>query len=329
MINDQYTIGVEEEYMICNPNSGELINSAESIIRELPKKLLNRFSYELLLSEIEANTKVCDNVSEAIDEVVKYRNLLNKIGNKLKYRLGISGTHPTALPKQQKFVNNDSYNWVSNQMQYYAKRNITFSIHIHIGLNNYDDIIRVTNSIRRWISPLLALSVNSPFFEGVKTGMQSSRTFQFSSFPRTHIPTFIKAPDHYNEIIDKHIKSNSIDKSGQIWWKIRPHFKYKTVEFRVCDIQRSLKNTYMIISIVQSLVHAIINDKSCQEKLHYEYLQDGLWKAARYGMKCNIIDPLDGKVISMENMIKKMLNYINKSLTYFNSSKRRYTSLTG
>lgn len=318
MLNNKYTIGVEEEYMICNPDTGELANLADLIINEIPENLKDRFSYELLLSEIESNTIICEDVDEAIIELVKYRKLLKKIGEKLNYSIGVSGTHPTAKAEDQKFVKNDSYNWVANQLNYYAKRNITFSTHIHIGLSNYDDIIKVTNSLRRWISPLLALSSNSPYFEGVNTGMKSSRTFQFSSFPRTNIAPYIKDPDEYNLIVDKFTKSKAIEKPRQIWWKIRPHFGYKTVEFRVCDIQRSLNNTYLLVSIVQSLVHAIINDENCIEKFNYEYLLDGLWKASRYGTNCSIIDPFDGKVISMENMIKRMLNYINNSIKYFN-----------
>ena len=318
MLKNQYTIGVEEEYMICDKNSGELINMADSIIQEIPEKYKDRFSYELLLSEIESNTAICDNVEESLLEIIKYRKLLKNLGQKLGYSIGISGTHPTAIAEDQKFVKNDSYNWVAKQLNYYAKRNITFSTHIHIGLNNYDDIIKVTNSLRRWISPLLALSTNSPYFEGCETGMKSSRTFQFSSFPRTNIAPYIANPKEYNLIIDKYIESKTIEKPRQIWWKIRPHFEYKTVEFRVCDIQRSLNNTYLLISLVQSLVHAIINDENANQKFNYEFLLDGLWKASRYGMNCTIIDPIDGKVISMDNMIKTMLNYINKSIKYFN-----------
>ena len=132
MIDRDFTIGVEEEYMICDPLSGELVDRADIIMSNLPKDRLNRFSYELILSEIESNTKICNTVKEAIDELRLNRNFLQQLGDANDYCIGLSGTHPTANPSKQKFVKNDSYNWVSNQLKYYAKRNITFSTHIHI-----------------------------------------------------------------------------------------------------------------------------------------------------------------------------------------------------
>lgn len=318
--NDNYTIGVEEEYMICDPLTGELVHKAEQIMSNIPDDLVNRFSYELILSEIESNTNICKDVDEAISEMIKYRNLLKNIGENLNYKIAINGTHPTALPKDQKFVNNDSYSWVKNQLQYYATRNITFSTHVHIGVNSPENAISITNTARRWIAPLLSLSVNSPFFEGVLTGMKSSRTFQFSTFPRTNIPSYISNVEEYYSLIDKYIKSKSINKARQIWWKIRPHIEYGTVEFRMCDAQRSIKKNKAIISLMQALVHTI-NENNDFNSSNYndEYLNDALWKAARKGLDCKIIDPLDENIYTMRDMINKMIDYLYKSLDHFNN----------
>ena len=321
MIDRDFTIGVEEEYMICDPLSGELVDRADIIMSNLPKDRLNRFSYELILSEIESNTKICNTVKEAIDELRLNRNFLQQLGDANDYCIGLSGTHPTANPSKQKFVKNDSYNWVSNQLKYYAKRNITFSTHIHIGLRDSEDIIKATNSLRRWIAPMLALTANSPFFDGEKTGMHSSRTFQFSTFPRTNIPGYIKSLSEYNNLVQLYKDSKSIEKDRQIWWKIRPHTEYGTVEFRVCDVQLSLERTEMIVALVQALVHTIVNENSTlKADFNYEILQDGLWKSSKYGIDCFVIDPLDEKNINMKTMIKKMLNYCNNSLKYFNTT---------
>jgi len=321
MISKDFTIGVEEEYMICDPLSGELVDKADIIMSHLPEGRVDRFSYELLLSEIESNTKICNNVKEAIDELRLNRDFLKKTGKINNYSIGLSGTHPTAKPSEQTFVNNDSYNWVSNQLNYYAKRNITFSTHVHIGLSKSSDIIKATNSLRRWIAPMLALSANSPFFEGELTGMHSSRTFQFSTFPRTNIPAYINNLSEYNKLVQLYKDTKSIEKDRQIWWKIRPHIEYGTVEFRVCDVQLSLKNTEMIVALVQALVHTIVNDDmSTKSDYNYEILQDGLWKSSKYGIDCLIVDPLDEKNINMKTMIKKMLNYCKDSLEYFNTT---------
>ena len=219
-MNNNYTIGVEEEYMLCDSKSGELVNLANVVFDSIPTHMKNRFSYELLLSEIESNTSITDNTDEAINEIISYRNILKEIGTKNNYKIGISGTHPTSLPIDQKFVCNQSYKWVSEQLQYYAKRNITFSTHIHISIDNPERAIKITNATRRWIPALLALSTNSPFFEGEKTGFKSSRTMQFGSFPRTNIPVKIDSFESYVSLVETLMNINSIQKPRQVWWKI-------------------------------------------------------------------------------------------------------------
>ena len=216
-----YSIGVEEELMICDPSSGLLINKADEIMSRVSNK--DRYSYELLLSEIETNTPICDTVKDSIHSLAKQRRELKEIGEREGYKIGISGTHPISKPSNQKFVSNDSYNWVSDQLQYYAKRNITFSTHIHISIDNPDRAIKITNATRRWIPALLAISTNSPFFEGIKTGFKSSRSMQFGVFPRTNIPVKIKSFESYVDLVERLIETKSIEKSRQIWWKIRPH----------------------------------------------------------------------------------------------------------
>ena len=318
MKNEMYTIGVEEEYMICD-HSGNLIDKADLIMNKVKNKYSDRFSYELLLSEIESNTSINNTVKESVDEILFYRNLLKKIGEENDFSIGISGTHPTALPEDQKFVNNESYNWVSNQLKYYASKNITFSIHVHIGLDDKEKLTKITNTLRRWIAPMLALSTNSPFFEGNYTGMKSARTFQFGVFPRTEIPVFIKSYSDYCNIVEQYSKINSIAKSRHIWWKIRPHIDFNTIEFRVCDAQRSIKNTELVIGLVQALVRTIDVNKDYDHEYQYEYLTDALWKASSQGFESTIIDPYDLKIISIKEMIIKMLTYCNDSLKYFSN----------
>ncbi len=324
MKNKLFTVGVEEEYMICDTSSYELTDRADQIMHSLNDNEKNRYSYELLLSEIESNTPICKDVRESISEIVKNRNRLREIGNNLDFNIGISGTHPTALPENQNFVNNESYNWVSAELSEYARQNITFSTHVHIGLNNKDKIIKVMNIANGWIAPMIALSANSPFFAGIKTGMQSSRTFQFGIFPRTNIVHNLKDYNDYMKIVDNLKISNAIGKQRHIWWKIRPHIKYGTIEFRVCDIQRSLKRTEMIIAITQALVHKIYTDLENNKSFNdynMEYLNDGIWKASSFALSSKIICPMKEDVINMRTAVDRMLDYIHSSLVYFGNEK--------
>ena len=315
-----YTIGVEEEYMLCSPHDGELVSRADEIINSLSSEMLKRYSYELILSEIEINTSVCKSVDEALEEIVFLRNNTKNIGEKYDFKIGISGTHPTSKCANQKFVRNDSYNWVADQLQYYARRNITFSNHIHIAVNDKECAIHVANSLRRWIAPLLALSTNSPFFEGENTGLRSSRTFQFSSFPRTNIPIYFNEYKDYEEIIYRYIKSKTIEKPRQIWWKIRPHVDYGTIEFRVCDAQRSIRNIKMLASLSQALVYTAAEEYhsgNLIEKFNLEYLFDALWKASRFPIEAEIVDPVTENISTIKSQICLMLEYINGALNLF------------
>jgi len=319
-----FTIGVEEEFMICHPENYSLINKANDIINTLDENEKERFSYELLLSEIEANTPICSSVNNAMAEISKNRKRLREIGNKLGFKIGISGTHPTALPEKQEFVKNESYNWVRSQLKEYARQNITFSTHVHIGLDNNENIIKVMNFANGWIAPFLALSVNSPFFGGIRTGMMSSRSFQFGIFPRTHVLQKINNYDEFKYIVDKLKLSNSIEKPRHLWWKIRPHIDFSTIEFRICDIQRSLAKTKMIISLTQALVHRIykdIIDGKPSPNYNMEFINDSIWKASTLGVDGNLISPINEKKISMKEMVYSMLDYIHPSLVYFGTEK--------
>tara|TARA_Y100000590_G_C15677008_1_gene998423 strand:+ start:324 stop:1442 length:1119 start_codon:yes stop_codon:yes gene_type:complete len=318
-----FTIGVEEEYMLCDSISGDLVDKADEIMNMIQDSIRNRYSYELLLSEIEINTTPCETVSEIIDEISQLRTNTIRIGEKLDFKLGISGTHPTAIAKDQKFVQNTSYKWVANQLGYYAKRNITFAMHVHVAVKNENYAISIANSLRRWISPLLALSTNSPFFEGELTGMKSSRTMQFGAFPRTNIPQKFENFEEYKGIVENHIVTNAIEKPRQIWWKIRPHMDFGTIEFRICDVQRSMRNVEMLTAICQALVYQSSLDYENQvlpESFNLEYLNDALWKSARFSFDAKVIDPDSNSVSTISDQINKMKSYIQKALEYFGNS---------
>ena len=310
-----YSIGVEEEFMICDPMTGKLKNKANEIMSQVSDK--ERYSYELLLSEIETNTPICDNVSDSIKFLSKQRKELKNIGLKEDFRIGVSGTHPTASSFDQEFVSNESYNWVADQLKYYAKRNITFSTHIHISVDCPDRAIKITNATRRWIPALLAISSNSPFFEGVNTGFKSSRTMQFGAFPKTNIPVKIDSFESYVSLVNTLIETDSIKKSRQIWWKIRPHLDYGTLEYRICDVQRSLKRTELLVALTQALVHSYDNKVKLNkniEDMNYEILNDAFWKATRFDFNSFITDCFDGQRLTLHDYVYKMIDNIYPSL---------------
>ncbi len=316
----KFTIGIEEEYMICDPKSGKLVDKASFIMNHFKDTFPERFSFELIEAEIESNTSVHYEIRNAIKELSMLRLELQNLGRDNNFCLGISGTHPTAKPSDQQFIKNESYDWVSNQLGYYAKRNMTFSTHMHITIPDFEKSVNVMNGLRRWIAPLLALSCNSPFFDGHKTGMRSSRTMQFGAFPRTNIPNKIDQLSDYEDLNNNLISTNAISKNRHIWWKIRPHLDYKTLEFRVCDAQRSLENVRILSSLARALTYTSYIDYlegNLIEDLSLDYLNDSLWKASRFNFDALVYDEASDKIISIEEYILIMCEYCYESLKLF------------
>ncbi len=313
-----FTVGVEEEYMLCDPRSGGLIDRADQIMERLEPEEKERFTYELIQSEIEINTPVAADVDEVMGQVVHFRQRVRELGAELGYRLGISGTHPTALADDQSFVDSEGYQWVAQQLHFYAQRNITFATHVHVAMPDAEAAIAVTNAARRWLAPLLALSTNSPFFHGHDTGMLSSRTFQFGAFPRTNVPDTFRSFEHFGHILDTYIEMGSINQPRQIWWKIRPHGHYGTVEFRICDVQRSLARTRMLVGLSQAICHRIVRDfeaDQLQQHFEMEFLNDAIWKATRFGFDAKVADPATHEIMPMRDMVEQMVDYVRPSLS--------------
>ena len=323
LMNDlykQFTVGIEEEYMICNPKDGSLVDKASFIMNHFKDIMPERFSFELIEAEIESNTSVHYEIREAIKELSFLRRELQELGKNNDFCLGISGTHPTAKPSDQKFIQNESYDWVSNQLGYYAKRNMTFSTHMHITVPDFEKSVNIMNGLRRWIAPLLSLSCNSPFFDAKKTGMRSSRTMQFGAFPRTNIPNKFELLSDYEDLNNNLIKANSISKNRHIWWKIRPHLEYKTLEFRVCDAQRSLENVRVLTSLARALTYASFIDYSkgkLAEDFSLDYLNDSLWKASRFNFDALVYDEVLDKILSLKDLILLMCEYSYEALKLF------------
>ena len=319
-----FTVGVEEEYMLCHPTTGDLVSRADSILARLDEDERERFSYELILSEIEINTPVSETVNEAMGHIRRFRGRVRDLGRELGFRIGISGTHPTALGDEQQFVDSPGYQWVAEQLHYYARRNITFAIHVHVALPDAEAAIAVTNAARQWLAPLLALSTNSPFFRARNTGMLSARTFQFGAFPRTNIPGTFRDFEHFQEVLETYLALESIHLPRHIWWKIRPHAGYGTVEFRVSDMQRSLKRTEMLVALGQAICHRIfgeLRDNHLQQDFEMEYLNDALWKATRFGFDARVADPNNHQVMTMAELVEKLVAYVRPSLAELGTEK--------
>lgn len=304
------TLGIEEEYQVCDPRSGALAPGVERLLVAAPPELRERMAFELLHTVLEGNTGVAESVGDAMAQLAGVRQGLFALAERLDLALGLGGTHPFARWEEQGFVDTPDYQWVGEQLRYLARRNLSFGLHVHVGVVDPEERISVNNRLRRWIAPLLALSCNSPFFEGAPTGFLSIRTHVFGTFPRTGLPPRFRGQTDYRSAIDGLLAAGSITKPRQVWWNVRPRESYRTVEIRVMDVQLSLRRVRAFTAAAQALVATHlreIRDGRPEEDLRDVFLADALFKGMRFGLEGVIVDPAGGRTLTMREAVAEML----------------------
>lgn len=306
------TLGIEEEYQICDPQTGDLVPKVDDLLALVDsEELRSRLAYDLLLTLIEANTAVAESVEHGMELLVEKRQQVQALAEGAGCTLGLSGTHPYADPKAQGFVDTPDYHWVRDQLGYVAQRNITFGLHVHVGVDDGDRAVYIANCMRKWIGPLIALAANSPFLDGVDTGWDAARVYAFGAFPRAGIPPRLDDFAQFSAQIDKLIEAGAITKPRQIWWNVRVHPQYGTVEVRMCDVQISIPRTASIVALIQALVVAHAEAHRAGEPepcLPGAYLEDLRWKGMRFGLDADVIDPVTERVMSMRDYVGTMLD---------------------
>lgn len=304
------TLGVEEEYQICDPRSGDLVPGIESLLAAAPPALRERMSYELLHSVLEGNTAVAADVEEAHALTARLRRDLIALADGVGLALGLAGTHPFASWRDQEFVDTPDYQWVGSQLGYLARRNLSFGLHVHVGIADPEERVSVANRLRRWVAPLLALSCSSPFFEGEPTGFLSIRTHVFGAFPRTGFAPAFRRHADYLATVAALLAAGSITKPRQLWWNLRPRDEFGTIEIRVMDGQPSLRRVRGFIAACQALVASHlrdVRDGRPEEDLREAFLADGLFKAMRFGLDAVLVDPATGRTVAMRDAIRSLL----------------------
>jgi carboxylate-amine ligase len=267
-------------------------------------------SYELLHSVLEGNTAVAGDVEEAHALTARLRRDLIGLADGVGLALGLAGTHPFASWRDQEFVDTPDYQWVGSQLGYLARRNLSFGLHVHVGVADPEERVSVANRLRRWVAPLLALSCSSPFFEGEPTGFLSIRTHVFGAFPRTGFAPVFRGHADYLGTVAALLAAGSITKPRQLWWNLRPRDEFGTIEIRVMDGQPSLRRVRGFIAACQALVAAHlrdVRDGRPEEDLREAFLADGLFKAMRFGLDAVLVDPATGRTVVMRDAIRSLL----------------------
>jgi carboxylate-amine ligase len=309
MNRPRISLGIEEEYQLCDPATGDLVPSVDRLLAAAPAAWRDHLGYELLHTVLEGNIPVAADVDAAMEEVRRLRCVVLDLAAEQEVAIAIGGVHPFARWQDQDFVDTPGYQWVGEQLQYLARRNLSFGLHVHVEVGDEDARVYVSNQFRRWAAPLLALSANAPFFEGSDTGFQTIRMHVFGSFPRTGYAPRFRDWAHYMEVIDALTRSGAITAPRQVWWNVRPHVAYPTVELRMLDMQIDLGRTRTFVALAQALAAALVAayaDGAPEWELEPAYLADGWFKAQRFPWDAPIAHPITGETVRLLDEIEAM-----------------------
>lgn len=311
--NDSPTIGVEVELQLVDAETFGLSNSIEKVMEAVPEDYQERIKPELMQSYLEINTGVCHTVREVGEDLRNTLGVLGKITDDLGLKLHWAATHPFSPWRDQKITVNDRYHLLVELMQDVARRLVTFGLHVHIGVDSGDKAVAICDRMLRHLPLLLALSANSPFWNGRRTGLHSNRSMVMQDLPTAGLPHQMKNWSEYVWLINHLIDTGFINTIREIWWDIRPHHNFGTVEIRVCDVPASLDQVLAITAVVQCLVHAISNEieeGTYFSEYHPMMVQQNKWRAIRYGAQARLVDSDDYKQYSVLKTTERLVQLL-------------------
>ena len=305
------TIGVEAELFTINKNSFDLCPGAPLILKEFPESA--HVKEELLECIIEVNTDICDNISEVRTDLTSRISEVQQIAEKQNMALISMGTHPFARWKDQTITESGRYINFLERMQWPVRRLIISGLHVHIGVESGEKAIAITNGMTRYIPLLIGLSANSPYFGSELTGLASTRTKIFEGLPTAGLPPFLKNYSEFQKFMRTLQKANSIQSIREVWWDIRPHPGFGTVEIRVCDAVPSVDEMVNLAALIQCLVVGLSNfyDDGAQLPILDPWvIQENKWRATRYGIDADIIVDEGGSLQSLKGAILETIDKI-------------------
>lgn len=310
-----FTLAVEEEFALLDPATLELANRFEELQQaargsEIEPHLVG----ELIASEAEVRTGRCETFAEAAEKIGERRTQLRALADGIDVGLSGVGTHPWSRWQDQRIIDTPHYRRNDELLRYVVWRNNTFGLHVHVGINGADRAIRVTSALRNYLPELLALSASSPFVEGVYTYLHSARTQIFTRmFPRCGIPDSLAGWDDWESYVRFLYETGSVDEHTQMWWSVRAHLAFPTVEIRICDAQPDLAESRALAALCYSLTARIaraIDEGEPLPDLPHRLLEENLWRALRWGLSGELIDFDRGESVPARARLEQLLTWV-------------------
>ncbi len=310
------TIGIEEEYMLVDPHTGDLIRKVHrSLMPAMRKKLGNQVSTELLQSQVEVGTPVCNSIQQARDELSYLRTTVSEVAHDHDLAIIAVSTHPFAEPRDQAITHKQRYEVLAREMQAVVRRLLISGMHVHVGVEDDDLRIDLMNQASYILPHLLALSTSSPFWKGEDTGLMSYRMSVWNGMPRTGMPHRFGSYSDYQRHVDVLVSAGVIQDATEIWWDLRPSVHYDTIEMRISDLCTTLEDTLCIAAIYQCWLHMLFRLRTANQEWRIYpnmLIDENRWRAHRYGIDQGLIDFGIGKVVDFPQLLEELLGLIHE-----------------
>jgi carboxylate-amine ligase len=303
------TIGVEIEIQILDAETLQLSPGAPEILKMVHSSMKEKIKPEFIKSMVEINTKICSNVSEVEDDLKNTFSHLRDIAEGLGTNLYLTSLHPFSKSSHQAVADHPRYSRIMNELQLIGRRFITQGLHVHIGVDDEEKVIKVNNNMRIYLPLLLALTTSSPFYESEDTGLMSYRTKLFEALPLAGMPDSLEGWTGFRKLIDLLKRNNIIESVKDIWWDVRPHPDFGTVETRICDLPCSLNEILAVTALIQALV-ITISEQFENPDFNIQILRSNKWQAARYGLDGFYVDPIFGRKHSMRDAVLNLYRFV-------------------
>ncbi|HEY7055722.1 MAG TPA: carboxylate-amine ligase [Vicinamibacterales bacterium] len=309
-----FTVGVEEEFQIVDPETWELRSHVSELLASGAPALGDQLKRELHQSIVEVGTKICANIDELETEICRIRRDLADSADRVGLRIAAAGTHPFSRWRDQIISPGERYENIVEELQQLARSLLIFGLHVHVATPDRTSTIELLNEARYFLPHLLALSTSSPFWQGRDTGLKSYRTTVFRRFPRSGIPDHFDSWSEYEEYLNTLVELHCIDNAKKVWWDLRPHPTFGTLEFRICDVPTSPRVTIAIAALAQAIVVKLyhLRKKNLGFRIYSRALvEENKWRAARYGLDGRLIDFGRRTEVPMRELAVELLEFVD------------------
>jgi len=319
-----FTLGIEEEFAIIDPETRELRSHIQEILEGGKVTLKEQIKPEMHQSVVELGTEICQSIVDARAHVIELRTKLAELAGRSGLKIASVGTHPFSHWRDQLITQGERYQEIVKDMQQLARANLIFGLHVHVGIPDRHSAIQVMNQARYFLPHIYALSANSPFWVGQDTGLKGYRLKVFERFPRTGIPDAFESLSEYEDYCKLLVKTGCVDNAKKIWWDIRLHPFFETLEVRVCDAQSRVDDTLAIAALIQAVIaklHTLLRQNITFRVYRRRLLDENRWRASRYGIDGKLIDFGKETEVEARSLLNELLEFVSTEVNDLGTQK--------